>query len=115
MAAAQDAPVAPPVTPATPGNCHAVVGYDWDVRTAYAICMAESGGDPIAHDYSDATKDDSYGLFQINLYGNLKYGRPAPNVLVTVKGNVEFAYRLYKLHGWSAWSTYKNGRYEAYL
>ena len=34
--------------------------------------MKETHGNPIAHNFSRYTKDDSYGVFQINLYGPLK-------------------------------------------
>lgn len=118
MAAAPETDQAPVIQkpPATPANCSAVDSYDWDTRTAYAICMAESGGDP-SKDNAGLNRDGStdYGLMQINsihadmVGGNLEALRdPATNIKV--------AYSLSK-HGtdWSAWSTYNNGSYRRFL
>lgn len=41
------------------------------LRTAWAIGMRESRGDPRAHNDNPRTRDDSYGLFQINMRGRL--------------------------------------------
>lgn len=38
-----------------------------DAKTATAIALAESGGNPQAHNGNAATGDDSYGLWQINM------------------------------------------------
>lgn len=109
-------PPQPTPLPVAPQGCEAVNGYDWNKRIAYAVCMAESGGVAGSHVYSDETQDDSYGLFQINLYGNLKYDRPAPAVLLTAQGNVEYAYRLYVAHnGFTPWSAYKSGKYLTHM
>lgn len=40
-------------------------------KVAAAIAMAESGGDPNAHNTNASTGDDSYGLWQINMKGDL--------------------------------------------
>ena len=42
------------------------------LRVAYGVVMKESQGHPGSHDLNPRTGDDSYGLFQINLYGSLK-------------------------------------------
>ena len=42
------------------------------LKTAWAVAMKETHGNPLAHDFSRRTGDDSYGVFQINLYGALK-------------------------------------------
>ena len=40
------------------------------LREAWAIAMRESSGHPTSHNTNAATKDDSYGLFQINMFGS---------------------------------------------
>ena len=42
------------------------------LKIAWAVAMKETHGNPIAHNFSRYTQDDSYGVFQINLYGTLK-------------------------------------------
>lgn len=90
-----------------------------DVRTATAIAFAESGGNPNAHNGNAGTKDDSYGLWQINYYGDLKASRtkafgPGPGLLDPQK-NANAAHQIFKQSGWSAWSTYKSGTYKKFL
>jgi hypothetical protein len=41
------------------------------LKTAWAVVMRESRGHPTSHYTSKYTGDDSYGLFQINMLGNL--------------------------------------------
>jgi hypothetical protein len=110
------APVKPPDVPAQPTDCNAVNGYNWNTRTAYAICMAESGGDP-AKDNAGLNADGSvdYGLMQVNsihadmVGGNLEALRnPAVNIKI--------AYSLSKGGtDWTPWSTYNNGKYREWL
>ncbi len=92
------------------------------LRMAWAIGMAESGGDPNAFNGNSDTGDQSYGLFQINMLGDLgpsrleQYGLssndelfdPAVNirVMIAMSGNCS---------DWSPWSTYNRGDYEEYL
>lgn len=104
-----------PVVTTQVGDCSLVNGYDWDVRTAYAVCMGESSNDPTNHNYSDDTRDDSWGLFQINLYGDLKYSRPSPERLVDPAFNVNYAYGMWSHGGWSQWGAYTSGKYLAYM
>lgn len=66
-----------------------------DAKSALAIATCESGLNPLAHNYNPKTKDDSYGLLQINLWGNNKKNRPSPEVLTTVEGNINFAKTLF--------------------
>lgn len=47
------------------------------LRTAWAIAMRESGGNPRAHNTNAGTGDNSYGLFQINMLGSLGPQRDA--------------------------------------
>jgi hypothetical protein len=116
-------PATPPATPApnpepTPitGDCSAVNAYDWNVRIAYAICMAESGGNP-TKDNAGLNRDGSidYGLMQVNsihadmVGGDLESLRN-PDV------NMRVAYSLsHQGTDWTAWSAYNNGKYLSYL
>lgn len=106
----------PPETPAQPQDCSAVNGYNWNTQTAYAICMAESGG-KASIDNAGVNRDGSvdYGLMQINsvhadmVGGNLESLRdPATNIKI--------AYSLSKGGtDWTPWSTYNNGAYKKWL
>lgn len=91
--------------------------------TAVAIILAESGGNPWAHNDCPATRDDSYGLFQINMYGDLKaeraklYNLDSTWNLFEPKKNAEVAYDLFKRRGntFGDWSTYNSGSYLKYV
>lgn len=41
------------------------------LQTAWAVTKKESGGRPVAHNRNASTGDNSYGLFQINMIGDL--------------------------------------------
>lgn len=80
-----------------------------------AIALAESGGSPLAHNYSDTTKDDSWGLFQINYYGKLAQSRtakfgPSKSLTDPLK-NAQAAVALYNkgkgLSNWAGDAAYK--------
>ena len=77
--------------------------YGWDTEIAWSILDCESKGDPNAHNFSDITRDDSWGLFQINLYGELAKERPSSEWLKIPENNIQFAYEIYKVQGWYAW------------
>jgi len=93
-----------------------------ELRMAWAIGMAESGGDPGAFNGDSSTGDMSYGLFQINMIGELgpermaQYGLscyedlydPATNIRVMIQMSANCS-------DWSPWSTYNRGNYEEYL
>lgn len=91
--------------------------------TAVAIILAESGGDANAHNDNPATRDDSYGLFQINMYGDLRaeraerYGLRSTANLYEPKRNAEIAYDLFKRRGntFGDWGTYNRGTYAKYV
>ena len=42
-----------------------------DLREAWAVAMRESGGNPTAHNTNRNTGDNSYGMFQINMLGDM--------------------------------------------
>ena len=45
------------------------------LTTAIAVVAKESHGNPLDHNFNPKTGDNSYGLFQINMYGNLEADR----------------------------------------
>lgn len=119
-------PATPPPTPAPApapitGDCNAVNGYDWDVRVAYAVCMAESGGNPTIDNAGlnrDGTVD--YGLMQINSIHADMVGGDLES-LRNPEVNMRVAYSLYQgamrrdQPGFQPWSAYNNGKYLNYL
>lgn len=42
-----------------------------DLREAWAVAMRESGGNPTSHNTDRSTGDNSYGMFQINMLGDM--------------------------------------------
>ena len=92
------------------GDCSITSKYDWDKAIAYAVCKAESGGNPKA--YGDGnTAYPSIGLMQIRTLP----GRPTKEQLEDPEFNVEYAYNMWKKSGWKPWSAYTNGAYKKYL
>lgn len=86
---------------------------------AVAIALAESGGDPYAHN-GDAP-DNSYGLWQINMYGNMG---PARRKQFGIANNADLytpavnARAMYEISGggrnWNPWTTYTRGTWMTY-
>ena len=77
---------------------------------AWQVVKKESGGNPNAHNFSHRTKDDSWGLFQINRYGYLKT-RPEPDKLVNAEFNIKYARGMYEASGYTFkfhWKTTSN-------
>ena len=79
------------------------------LKVAWAVAMKETHGNPQAHNYNPRTGDDSYGVFQINLYGALK-GRLSDFHLKSAKEltnpvtNAQIAYKMSSGgKNWSAW------------
>jgi len=107
----------PPAVPVQkPSDCSAVKSYDWDHQIAYAICMAESGGNPVK-DNAGLNSDGSvdFGLMQVNsihadmVGGNLERLRDPET-------NIKIAYSLSKGGSdWTPWSAYNNGKYRKFL
>lgn len=78
-------------------------GFTGDnLRTAYAIAMRESGGRPSAFNGNRGTGDKSYGLFQINMLGNLgpsrlrQFGLSNERQLLDPLANAKAAFQLSK-------------------
>ena len=89
---------------------------------AYAIAMAESGGNAHAHNGNAGTGDNSYGLFQINMLGSMgperlrQYGLSSNDDLFDAVRNAKVAYEMSRGGtDWSPWSTFKSGAYRTYL
>lgn len=85
------------------------IGHD---RWMAAIILAESAGNPKAH--NKVPPDNSYGLAQINMIGQLgparrkEFGIKSNNELFEPMVNLKAAYKVYKGAGYSfsPWSTY---------
>ena len=80
------------------------------LKTAWAVAMRESNGRPIAHNDNVATGDNSYGIFQINMIGNLgdsrreKFGLAADTDLFNPVINAKVAFHMSKGGtDWSSW------------
>jgi len=87
--------------------------YDWDADIAWAVMMAESGGNPNVinwHDYHAACNCyGSFGLFQLAAF------RGTRDVLLDAEKNIEMAYNLWQEKGWRPWGAYRNGSYLKFL
>ncbi|MGH7240410.1 MAG: transglycosylase SLT domain-containing protein [Candidatus Saccharimonadales bacterium] len=79
-----------------------------DLITAVAVALAESGGNRVA---ISPTQD--YGLWQINkpAHANLFHG----DAWRHVNSNADMAHKVFKSSGWTAWSTFKSGKYKQYM
>jgi hypothetical protein len=90
-----------------------------DLNIAVAVALAESGGNPSAH--NPKPPDDSYGLWQINMLGSMgparrkQYKLSKNEDLYDPATNARVAYGIFKGSGWSAWTTYTRGTYKKYM
>jgi hypothetical protein len=84
-----------------------------------AIAKGESGGNSNAKNFKPP--DKSYGLWQINMIGNLgparmqEFGLQREDQLFDPVTNAKAAYAIRKSQGLSAWTIYKNGAYKNHL
>ena len=88
------------------------VGFEGTgLKKAWAIAKRESNGRPLAHNGNRKTGDNSYGLFQINMIGNLgperleKFDLQSNKELFDPVTNAEITY--YMTNGGSDWSAWK--------
>ena len=95
---------------------------DEAVEVAYAVAMAESSGDSTAHNDDESTGDDSYGLFQINMLGDMGperrklYSLKSNKMLFDPLTNAQVAFDLSQAGtDWSPWSVYTNGNYKKFV
>jgi hypothetical protein len=97
-------------------------GFDTDSQTAAAIAVAESGGDPNAYNkeaqavghYGRMDAEDgkgSYGLWQIYLFLHPEF---EGQDLTDPETNANAAFQIYQANGFSAWSTFKSGKYQEF-
>ncbi len=89
-----------------------------EARLMSSIAMAESGGKLGAFNGKGA--DESYGLMQINMKGNLgparmkELGLSNKSQLWDFNTNLDAADRIYKTQGLKAWGAYTNGSYRKF-
>lgn len=111
-------PVEKPVeTPVVRHGCEIAYNYDWNAKVAYAVCMAESGGNQNAHNKGDNHKTciGSYSLFQVGCFWYPYFGY-SENDFYNPQINADIAYKIWKRQGsFKAWSAYNNGSYLKYL
>lgn len=94
---------------------------DSEATVMTAVALAESGGNERAHNRNAATRDDSYGLWQINMYGDLgprrrrQYGLASNAELFDPTRNAVIAGDIYRSQGKAAWGAYRDDRYRRYL
>ncbi len=92
------------------------------LRTAWAVAKAESNGRPFAFNGNTKTGDSSYGIFQINMLGNLGPDRRDKldldlnaELFSPVKNAQAVFYMTKGGSDWSSWSTMKNGAVNKWL
>jgi len=96
-------------------------GFSGDaLAKAVAIALAESGGNPNAH--NAVPPDNSYGLWQINMLGSMgparrkQFGLKSNSDLFNPATNAKAAYALSNSgKSFLPWTTYTSGRYLAYM
>ena len=96
------------------------IGFKGDkLRTACAIAKAESNGRPFAFNGNSETGDSSYGVFQINMIGELgpnrreKFNLESNVELFNPVINSKIAFHMTKGgKDWSSWSSVNGTRYQ---
>ena len=82
------------------------------------IAMGESSGNSMA--FNGKGNDQSYGLMQINMLGDMgperrrQFGLKSNDQLYDPLTNMQAAYKIYQQQGWKAWGAYTNGSYQKY-
>jgi hypothetical protein len=92
-----------------------------DAQTMAALMLAESSGNPVAHNKNASTGDNSYGLGQINMIGSLgparlkQFGLSNYDQLLDPQTNARAAKTVKDSSGWNAWSTYGTPSFKSAL
>jgi hypothetical protein len=91
-----------------------------DLTIAVAVALAESGGDPRAH--NSTPPDNSYGLWQINMLGSMgparrrEFGLESNRELFDPAENARAANKISgDGQSWTPWTTYTSGAYKRHL
>lgn len=81
-----------------------------DLKEAWAIAKKESNGRPLAHNGNTNTGDNSYGMFQVNMLGELgvdrreQFGLKSNSDLLNPVVNAKIAYHMSNGgENWTAW------------
>jgi hypothetical protein len=81
-----------------------------DLKEAWAIAKKESNGRPLAHNGNIKTGDNSYGMFQVNMLGELgvdrreQFGLKSNSDLLNPVVNAQIAYHMSNGgENWKAW------------
>ena len=99
------------------------VGFEGKaLKQAWAIVKAESNSRPMAYNGNRKTGDSSYGIFQINMLGELgidrkeKFDLKSNILLFDPVINAEITYYMTKGgQDWSSWSSLYGDRYKEFL
>jgi len=98
-------------------------GFEGDeLATMVAIAMGESSGNPNAYNPDASTGDKSYGLWQINMLGDMGperrkwFGISSNEDLLDPLVNARAAKKLYDARGnFNDWSVYKRGDHRKFI
>ena len=92
------------------------------LKIAWAVAKAESNGRPFAFNGNTKTGDSSYGIFQINMLGELgpdrrdKFDLDLNAELFSPVLNAQIVYRMTKGgEDWSSWTSYNKGAIDKWL
>ena len=99
-------------------------GFDSSISPVMAaISLAESGGNPMAH--NPRYPDNSYGLFQVNMLDEPgymlgaerrgRYGLRSNDELFDPMTNLKAAKDIYDSQGLGAWSVFTSGAYKRHM
>jgi len=99
------------------------VGFEGsNLKMAWAVAKKESNGRPLAFNNNTSTGDHSFGIFQINMIGELKDARIEKFDLNSVSDlfnpviNAEIAYHMTKGgKDWSSWTNLNGERIKEFL
>lgn len=98
------------------GGCELVYNYtNWNQKIAYAVCMAESSGDPSNENLTDVHRNADGSIRCIGSFGLMQlacFWIPNPKDPIA---NMAKANEIYSRSGWSPWGAYTSGKYLKYL